>query len=124
MRESVPVAEDVTLAPLREQAQKGDSVTAEHPEAQAHHDKMFQLIMAAWGSQAIRTLASLSVAEHLESEALTAQQIAGRESSDPAMTYRVLRAGVALGVLEYDAATQAFSSTPMLQVLHEDSPVS
>ena len=57
-------------------------MSVENVTAREDHDKMFQLIMAAWGSQVIRTLAVLSVAEHLEAEPLTAKQIAERESSD------------------------------------------
>ncbi|HEY6574350.1 MAG TPA: methyltransferase [Mycobacterium sp.] len=88
------------------------------------HDRVFQMIMAAWGSQAVRTLALLSVAEHLHGAALTAEEIAARESSDPALTYRLLRAGAALGFLEYHAHTGQFTGTPLLDVLHEDSPLS
>jgi hypothetical protein len=88
------------------------------------HDRVFQMIMAAWGSQAVRTLAMLSVAEHLHGAALTAEQIAARESSDPALTYRLLRAGAALGFLEYHADTAQFTGTSLLDVLREDSPLS
>jgi trans-aconitate methyltransferase len=91
---------------------------------QAAHDQVFRLIMAAWGSQAVRTLATLSVAEHLDSGPLTATAIAQRESSDPAMTYRVLRAGVALGLLAYDEASGTFAGTHLLPLLHQDSPTS
>ncbi|MFI7121998.1 methyltransferase [Amycolatopsis sp. NPDC049868] len=91
---------------------------------QEHFSQVYHLIMAAWGSQAVRAIASLSVAEHLDSGPLSAQDIALRESADPAMTYRLLRAGVALGLLTYDADQGTFSPTPMLAVLHKDSPVS
>jgi hypothetical protein len=90
--------------------------------AQAAHDQVFQLIMAAWGSQAVRALATLSVAEHLDAGPLTAGQVAQRESSDPAMTYRLLRAGVALGLLTYDPANGTFAGTGLLPALHKDSP--
>jgi hypothetical protein len=90
--------------------------------AQEEHDEVYGLIMAGWGSQVVRTLASLSVAEHLDGGSLTAGQIAQRASSDADMTYRVLRAGVALGLLEYDDATGAFSGTSRLDILHADSP--
>lgn len=86
------------------------------------HDEVYRLIMAGWGSQVLRTLANLSVAEHLDDGPLTAQQIAQRAGSDPDMTYRVLRAGVALGLLEYDNASQDFTRTRWLEILHEDSP--
>ena len=88
------------------------------------HDKVFQMIMAALASQAVRTLALMSVAEHLHGAALTAGQIAERESSDPALTYRLLRAGAALGFLEYHADTNQFTGTSLLDVLREDSPLS
>ena len=88
------------------------------------HDKVFQMIMAALGSQVVRTLALMSVAEHLHGAALTAEEIAVRESSDPALTYRLLRAGAALGFLEYHAETGQFTGTSLLDVLREDSPLS
>src|SRR3954467_15811266 len=65
-------------------------------------DEVFGLLLAGYASQVVRTLAGLSVAEHLDDGELTAQQIAAHASSDPDMTYRVLRAGVALGLLKYD----------------------
>ena len=49
------------------------------------YSEVYRLIMAAWGSQAVRCLAALSVAEHLETEALSAQEIAERESVNPGM---------------------------------------
>jgi SAM-dependent methyltransferase len=90
--------------------------------SQANFDMVYQLIMAGWGAQAVRTLASLSVAEQLASGPASAEQIAERASSDPDMTYRVLRAGAALGLLQYDATHKVFAGTPMLEVLHKDSP--
>ncbi len=82
---------------------------------------MYRMIMAAWGSQAIRALAGLSVAEHLEEGPLGVEQLATRESVDPVMLYRLLRVGVAMDVLNYDNDTRTFSTTPMLRVLHEDA---
>jgi O-methyltransferase domain len=88
------------------------------------YDKVFEIIMVSLSSQVVRTLALLSVAEHLHGTALTADQIAARESSDPALTYRLLRAGAALGFLEYQADADQFVGTPLLDVLREDSPFS
>jgi ubiquinone/menaquinone biosynthesis C-methylase UbiE len=90
--------------------------------AQDDHDEVFRLILAAHGTQVIRALASLSVAEHLDGGALTAQQIAEHASSDPDMTYRVLRAGVSLGLLEYDSTAETFAGTSRIKILHKDSP--
>ncbi|GBG38742.1 methyltransferase [Mycobacterium montefiorense] len=89
--------------------------------SQADFDTVYQQILAGWGAQTVRTLACLSVAEALASGPLSAEEIAERASSDPDMTYRLLRAGAALGFLRYDETDKEFSGTPMLQVLHEDS---
>ena len=88
------------------------------------YTQVYRMIMAAWGSQAIRCLAVLSIAEHLEAGALSAQEIAERESVDPGMLYRLLRVGAAMGLLEYNSNDVTFSKTPMLYVLHEDAPES
>jgi O-methyltransferase domain len=87
------------------------------------HDGVYRLIMAGWGAQVVRTLAEMDVAEHLEPGPLAADQIAERASSDPDMTYRVLRAGAALGLLDYDQATGKFSGNSRLNILHEKSPL-
>lgn len=88
------------------------------------HNDVYRLIMSGWGSQVIRSLATFSIAEQLDAGPLTADQIAGRISSDPDMTYRLLRAATALGFLEYDAATGQFSGTSLLEILHAESPLS
>jgi hypothetical protein len=85
------------------------------------YTRVYRLLMAAWGSQAIRCLASLSIAEHLEKEALSAQQIAQRESVEPGMLFRLLRAGAAMGLLHYNSNDDTFSTTPSLRVLHKDA---
>ncbi|WP_197383598.1 methyltransferase [Mycolicibacterium mengxianglii] len=87
-----------------------------------HRQHVYRLIMAAWGSQAIRALADCSIAEHLKTEALTAQQIAERERVDASMLYRLLRVGVSMGLLNHDTDSGTFLSTAMLQMLHEDAP--
>jgi hypothetical protein len=92
------------------------------PATHEEHDEVYRLIMAGWGSQVVRTLATLSVAEHLGRSSLTAQQIAERAASDPDMTYRLLRAGTALGLLEYDPDTATFTGTSRLEILHPESP--
>jgi hypothetical protein len=90
----------------------------------AVHDSVYRLIMAGWGSQVVRTLASFAIAEHLAAAPLTSAEIAERLSSDPAMTYRLLRAATALGFLAYEPSTMMFSGTPMLEILHGDSALS
>ncbi|QNI08751.1 hypothetical protein GAN17_22735 [Mycobacterium kubicae] len=99
------------------------STDSTHDNTRDDHDEVFRLILAGYGAQVIRTLASLSVAEQLEiGGALTARQIAVQASSDPGMTFRVLRAGVALGFLTYDPVAEAFGPTSRLGILHKGSP--
>jgi ubiquinone/menaquinone biosynthesis C-methylase UbiE len=69
----------------------------------------------------VRTLATLSVAEELQEGSLTADQLAERVSSEPDMTFRVLRAAVALGLLTYHDADRTFAGTPRLETLCGDS---
>jgi hypothetical protein len=92
--------------------------------AREDHDSVYRLIMAGWGSQVVRTLAAFSIAEHLAAAPLTSAEIAERLSSDPGMTYRLMRAATALGLLAYEPGTGRFTGTPMLDVLHGDSPLS
>jgi SAM-dependent methyltransferase len=87
-------------------------------------NRVFQMIMGSMMSQAVRTLTLMSVAEHLAAGPLDAEEIARRESADPAMTRRLLRAGVALGLLKFDTERATFAGTPMLSVLHGDSSTS
>ncbi len=88
------------------------------------HDAVYRLIMAGWGTQVTRTLASLSVAEHFGAGPLSAGQVADRVSSDPDMTFRLLRAATAMGFLTYEPDTSQFSGTAMLDVLRGDSAFS
>jgi hypothetical protein len=88
------------------------------------HEQVFDLIMAGWGSQAVRALAAVSVAEHMAEGPVTADALASREGTDPGMTYRLLRAGVALGLATYDPRTRSFGATPLTAVLHGEHPES
>jgi hypothetical protein len=88
------------------------------------HDAVFRLIMASWTSQVTSTLAKLSIAEQFDAGPRSAREIADDLSSDPDMTYRVLRAAAALGFLVYDADTSRFSGTTMLDVLRGESALS
>ncbi|MGH3643985.1 MAG: methyltransferase [Mycobacterium sp.] len=89
-----------------------------------HHDAVYRLTMAGWETQVTRTLARLSVAEHLQVGPLTASEIADKLSSDPEMTYRLLRAAAALGFVVYNADTSRFAGTAMLEVLCGESALS
>src|ERR1700754_725671 len=88
------------------------------------HTRVYRLIMAAWGSQAVRTLAELSIAEHLEEVPLRAEQLAERVSVEPELLNRLLRVGAAMRLLDYSSSDGTFATTSMLRVLHKDAPES
>ena len=57
------------------------------------------MIHGYWNSQVVRAAADLRLADHLAAGPLTAEQVAGLESSDPRATYRLMRACAGLGLL-------------------------
>jgi O-methyltransferase domain/Dimerisation domain len=112
------------MATRNDATKPGDGMPAADAPIPDDIDRVFQMIMGSMMSQAVRTLTLMSVAEHLAAGPLDAEEIARRESADPAMTRRLLRAGVALGLLTFDTERATFAGTPMLSVLHGDSPAS
>jgi len=79
------------------------------------------LIHGYWNSQVVRAAADLRLADHLAGGALTAADVAGLESSDPATTYRLMRACAGLGLLSYDGDGR-FAVTPMGALLTTGVP--
>jgi O-methyltransferase domain/Dimerisation domain len=86
------------------------------------HTAVMQMVTGFWVSQIVRTAADLSLAEHLHDGPVSAEDVALKESADSASTFRLMRACVSLGLLAYDG--EKFASTPLLEVLHKDSPMS
>ena len=82
---------------------------------------LMQMISGYWVTQIIRTAVDLSLPDHLADEALTAEEIAERESSDPRTTYRLLRACASLGLVAYEG-DRRFSGTPMSELLRSEVP--
>ena len=60
------------------------------------------MIHGYWNSQVVRAAADLRLADHLAAGPLTADEVAGLESSDPGTTYRLMRACVGLGLLAHE----------------------
>ncbi|WAJ42838.1 methyltransferase [Mycobacterium sp. Aquia_216] len=85
------------------------------------HEEMAQLLLGHWRSQAIRAIAELSIADHLVGGGLTAAEIATRADSAQDSTFRLLRAGIACGLLRADRDGRFFS-TPLLETLRRDAP--
>lgn len=86
--------------------------------------RVYEMIHWGWAAQIIRTLSTFSIAEHLKDGPLSAEQIAEKESLDPTATFRMLRAAASIGFTKYDPEKQVFSAGELLDVLHDDSPVS
>ena len=83
--------------------------------------KMVEMISGYWVTQILRATAELSLADHVAAGATTAQEIAEREGSDPATTYRLLRAASSIGVFG-DAGERRFRLTAMGGLLRRDVP--
>src|SRR5689334_23026106 len=97
------------MAPRDDATTPGDGMPVADVPTPDDIDRVFQMIMGSMMSQAVRTLTLMSVAEHLAAGPLDAEEIARRESADPAMTRRLLRAGVALGLLTFDTERATFA---------------
>jgi hypothetical protein len=90
-------------------------------EVARHVDTVFQMLTGHWVSQIVRAAADLRIADHVAAGAGTADDVAGREASDPAATYRLMRACASLGLLASEEGRR-FSLTPLGQVLREGVP--
>jgi len=84
-------------------------------------EQMVSMLFGFIVSQAIRALVELSVADHLAEGPLTAAEIAQREGSALDSTYRLMRAGVAIGLLTIDD-DERFHSTALLGTVRKDNP--
>jgi hypothetical protein len=91
---------------------------AQTPDA---HDQMADMVFGYCVSQVVRAFAELSVADHLADGPLTAAELSEREGSAPDATFRLMRAGVSLGLLTVDR-DQRFAATALLNTLRKDAP--
>lgn len=91
-----------------------------HPAVDVHQ-QMADMVFGYCISQLIRAMADLSVADHLSEGCLTAAELAEREGSAPDSTARIMRAGIAIGLLTADAHGR-FHGTPLLDTLRTDAP--
>lgn len=85
------------------------------------HQQMADMIFGYWVSQSVRAFADLSVADHLADGPLTAVEVAAREGSAPETTFRLMRAGITLGLVTVDA-DQRFHATTLLNTLRSNAP--
>lgn len=86
----------------------------------AYH-QMVGTLYDYWACWTTCAIADLSIADHLAGESLTAAEVAARAGSAPETTLRLMRAGVAIGLLTEQAGGR-FGSTPLLDTLRTDDP--
>lgn len=89
----------------------------------AAHEHMTEMIFSYFISQAVRAFADLSIADHLADGPLSAAEVAQREGSAADTTFRLMRAGIHLGLLTYDNQHR-FAATALLDTLRKDDPQS
>ena len=85
------------------------------------HQQMTEMTFGYCVSQIIRTVADLSLADHLAAGPLTAQEIAECEGSAPATTVRLMRACATFGLVTTDESGR-FHGTALLDTLRTDAP--
>ncbi|QHC27587.1 methyltransferase [Streptomyces sp. HF10] len=90
-------------------------------QAGRHIDTVFQMLTGHWVAQTVRAAAHLRIADHLAAGDRTADDVARRETSDPATTYRLMRACASLGLLAHEGEGR-FTLTPLGEVLREGVP--
>ncbi|MDX2644074.1 methyltransferase [Streptomyces sp. PA03-1a] len=82
---------------------------------------LMQMLSGYWVTQIVRAAVELSLPDHLADGPLAAEDIAEREASDPATTYRLLRACASLGLVAYEGERR-FSGTPLSRLLRSGVP--
>jgi hypothetical protein len=90
-----------------------------HSDADARAG-LLDILFGYWRSQILRSLAMLSVADHLADGPLTAAEVAARAGGMTDRTFRLMRAGVAIGLLKSDG-NEHFETTPLLDAMRRDS---
>lgn len=87
------------------------------------HEQMLTAVFTYWACRTVSAVADLSIADHLADGSLTAGELAAREGAAPDTTLRLMRAGVAVGLLN-ERSDGRFESTPLLDTLRRDDPCS
>ena len=85
------------------------------------HAQLVQMGMAHWVSHIVYVAAKLSLADHLASGAMTAEQLAGPTATHAPSLYRLMRTLASLGLLSEDA-DHRFALTPLGDALRDDAP--
>src|SRR5579863_1569004 len=86
------------------------------PQAPPPHAGVLQILMARRVGSIISVVAKLGLADHLETGAKTAEELAGLVDAHADSLYRLLRAAASVGVTA-EGVDGKFSQTPMSEVL-------
>src|ERR1700722_9256866 len=83
---------------------------------------VLDMIWGYWKTQMLRALATLSIADILAKGPATLESLTGETGASKDGLARLLRAAASLGMVGYSDGR--YASTPMLDVLRADAPVS
>jgi O-methyltransferase domain/Dimerisation domain len=83
---------------------------------------VLDMIFSYWKTQMLRALATLSIADILAKGPATLESLAGQTGANKDGLARLLRAAASIGMVGY--ADGSYVSTPRLDVLREDAPIS
>jgi hypothetical protein len=87
------------------------------------HAGLMQLLSGGMIAGAVSALASLGVADHLDSGPQSAEELAPKVGAQPGPLYRLMRATASVGVLA-EGSEGKFSQTPMSAALRRSGPIS
>ncbi len=102
-------------------SQSQAKVSADRETPNEHIARMVELITGSLASQVVRTFAEMSLADLLAERPASAAEISEAIGADPGAVKRLLRAGVALGLVTVDNADR-FAGTPLSETLRRDTP--
>jgi SAM-dependent methyltransferase len=83
--------------------------------------QVLQMMMGLWVSQILGVCARLGVADLIADGVSSSDEIAAKCGSDPAATYRVLRAGAAVGLFG-EVPERKFRLTPLGECIRTNTP--
>jgi hypothetical protein len=82
---------------------------------------LMNMLLGIVRAQVLRAVVALNIADHLADGALSPEEVAEREGSQPRATFRLMRAAASLGVLSYQG-NRRFGLTGMGHLLRADVP--
>jgi len=101
-------------------SQSQSKVIADHETPDAHIARMVELITGSLASQVIRTFAEMSIADLIAEHPASAASITEATGSDLGAMKRLMRAGVALGLVTVDK-DGLFAGTQLSKTLQQDT---